>query len=213
MKHRTLLAVLLLAGCATGPLPESAAPAYCPAPPALPVNDQGLILLPPVVAGPGTDPDTFWANELEVSLAAPSRLAGRGPETAQALARLEYLANGFQHNLRWQTLPVSAQPQLRNGSLALRDSLGIARDAPAQDVVGALFATECLLRAGDRAGAARALARVARAPDALDLIAPPGGNAPPRLPGATVAAASVAAKAIRDRHRVPFFFTGLRVGL
>lgn len=202
----------LLAGCASGPLPQSATPGYCPTPPALPVNAQGLILLPPVVAGPGpaSDPDAFWANELESSLAAPSRLAGRGPETAQALARLEYLANGFQHNMRWQFLPFAAGPQLRAGSWALRDSLGIARDAPDQDVVGAFFATECYLRVGDRAGAQRALARVAQAPDALDLIAPPGVNAPPRVPGATVAAASVAAKAIRNNGRTPFMLGGLR---
>jgi hypothetical protein len=213
---RTLLgaacALAMLAGCATGPLPESATPAYCPSPPALPVNAQGLILLPPVVAGPGpaSDPDAFWANELETSLAEPWRLAGRGPETAQALARLEYLANGFQHNMRWQFLPFAAAPQLQSGSRAFRDSLGIARDAPDQDVVGALFATECLLRVGDRAGAERALARVAQAPDALDLIAPPGGNAAPRVPAATVAAASVAAKAIRNNGRTPLLFGARR---
>jgi hypothetical protein len=197
--------LLLLGACETTPPAESATPAYCPSPPALPVNAQGLIILPPALRQDTPDPDAAWAYALRETLAQPQRLAGRGAATAQGLAQLEYLTNSFNFNQRFRTLPVGAQPRQQVGSRAMRAWLGIAPATPDAEVVGALFATECALRANDRAAAAQALARVAQAPDALDIIAPPGG-APPALPRTTVAAASGAAWAIEDQERGPVRF-------
>jgi hypothetical protein len=189
-----------VAACAADQPPRvEVDPSYCPDVPAIPVNQQGLVLPPRTFSGVSSDWESVFAYNLEQSLSVPSRLAGRPADTARDLAQLELLANSFQRNLRFQTLPAISVVQMRQGSVALRDTMGVSPEVSSAQVAGALFATECLLRAGDPAAARSALARVAQAPDALDLIAPPGGQAPPRIPGATVVAASVAAKAIRSQ--------------
>lgn len=192
-------ALALLAGCAAdAPVQVRAAPAYCPAPPAIAVNAQGLVLPAEALrGGGGGDWETVFAYQLEHGLASPRTLAGRGPETAQQLARLEMLGNSFDRNLRFQRLPAFGLFSMREGRLALRDTLGVGPGIADAELAGALLATECALWAGDRVGARAALARVAQAPDALDLIDPPGGNSPPRIPVAVARAASSAAKAMR----------------
>jgi hypothetical protein len=216
MRKLAILPVLLaLAGCAADAVSVvETAPAYCPDPPAIPVNAQGLVLVPPVVRADAADWESDFAYGMQFALASPSRLAGRPAVTARQLAQLEMLNNSFQRNIRFQTLPAFGTLSMRQGSQALRDSLGIGPGVSDPEVIGALLATECALWAGDRARARAALARVAQAPDALDLIAPPGGYAPPRIPQATAAAAAQAAPAIRRQGDTDGRFLRLgRIGL
>jgi hypothetical protein len=193
-------AVLLagLAGCAADAVQVvETVPAYCPNPPAIPVNAQGLVLVPAAVRDNQVDWESTFAYRMQFQLASPARLAGKPAVTAQQLAQLEMLANSFQRNIRFQTLPAFGTLSMRQGSEALRQSLGIGPGVSDPQVIEALLKTECALWAGDRARARTTLAQVAQAPDALDLIAPPGGNAPPRIPNATASAAAQAAPAIR----------------
>jgi hypothetical protein len=204
MKRVLVLAVGLLAGACAADRPtivEGPSP-YCPAPPAIPVNAQGLVLPPGVLRAEANDWESTFAYRLQESLARPARLAGRGPQTAAALAQLEMLGNSFERNLRFQRVPGYGLFTMRQGRAAFRDTMGIPRETPDTAVVGALLATECALWANDRDAARRALGQVARAPDALDLIAPPGGNSPPRIPRDVVLAASNAVPAIRNLDRM-----------
>lgn len=207
-------ALALLAGCAAdAPVLVRAAPAYCPTPPAIAVNAQGLVLPAEALrGGGGGDWESVFAYQLEHGLASPRTLAGRGPETAQQLARLEMLGNSFERNLRFQRLPGFGLFSMRQGRVALRETLGVRPGVADAELAGALLGAECALWAGDRARAAALLRSVADAPDALDLIDPPGGNSPPRIPHATVLAASNAAKALRamDRPDSPFLRFGAR---
>jgi hypothetical protein len=200
-RARLGLALALLAGgCTSATLPESPTPAWCPVPPPLAVNREGLIQLPNELRQVTPDPESAWAYGVRDTLGRPALLAGRGAETAQGLARLEFLANSFTHNMRFLTSPGLAQPRMQQGRRALREWLGIPPTTPDAQVVGALFATECALRANDRAAAARALAQVAQAPDALEAIAPSSG-APPAIPAATQVAASSAVWAVQGNER------------
>jgi len=199
MKKLAILPILAaLAGCAADAVQVvETAPAYCPTPPSIPVNAQGLVLVPPVVRDNAVDWESTFAYRMQSSLASPARLAGKPAVTAQQLAQLEMLANSFQRNIRFQTLPTFGFLSMRQGSEALRQALGIGPGVSDVQVIEALLKTECALWAGDRARARTALAQVAQAPDALDLIAPTGGNSPPRIPRATALAAAQAATAIR----------------
>jgi hypothetical protein len=204
MKRVLVLAAALLAGACAADRPNivEGPPPYCPAPPAIPVNAQGLVLPPGVLRAEANDWESTFAYRLQETLARPGRLAGRAPQTAAALAQLEMLGNSFERNLRFQRVPGYGLFTMRQGRVAFRDTMGIPRETPDVQVVGALLAAECALWAGDREAARAALAQVAQAPDALDLIAPPGSNSPPRIPRDVVLAASNAVPAIRNLDRM-----------
>lgn len=188
----------LLAGCAADRVEVvETRPDYCPNPPAIPTTAQGVILPPRMITNNSPDWESTFAYKLEFSLASPATLAGKPAQTAQALAQLSMLANSFSRSLRFQTLPAFGYLSMQQGSAALRQTLGVGQGVSDPQLIGALLQTECALWAGDRAGARAALEQVAQAPDALDIIAPPGGNAVPRIPGAVAVAAANAAPAIR----------------
>jgi hypothetical protein len=190
---------LLLGGCAADRPPpvEERASAYCPSPPAIPVNAQGLVLPPPILRSNAVDWESLYAYGLEYSLASPRTLAGKGPQTARDLARLDMVGNSFDRNLRFQTLPPEGTLMVRTGVWSMRQWLGVAADVPDAQLVGVLLSTECALWEGNRGAARAALAKVASAPDALERIAPADGRRPP-VPTEVAAAASIAAKAIRS---------------
>ena len=191
---------LVLAGCAADRPPpvEERASAYCPTPPVVPVTAQGLVLPPPVLRGNAVDWESVYAYGLEHSLASPRTLAGKGPQTARDLARLDMVGNSFDRNLRFQTLAAEGTLMVRTGVWSMRQWLGVPPDVPDAQLVDALLATECALWEGNRAAARAALAKVAGAPDALERIAPADGSSPPPVPVEVAAAASIAAKAIRS---------------
>jgi len=191
---------LMLAACAADRPPpvEERASAYCPTPPVVPVNAQGLVLVPPILRSNTVDWESLYAYALEYSLASPRTLAGRAPQTARDLARLDLLGNSFERNQRFQTLAPEGTLMMRTGVWSMRQWLGVPADVSAAQLAGALLATECALWQGDRAAARAVLAKVASAPDALDRIAPADGRSPPPVPVEVAAAASIAAKAIRS---------------
>lgn len=192
-----LLAALVLAGCAADRVEVARVPsAYCPAPPPIPANAQGVLLPPAIVTANAPDWETVFAYQLRFSLAAPSTLAGKGPETAQALARLVMLGSSFAHSLRFQMLPGSAWLDMQQAMSTLRAMLGTGPGVSDGQLARALLAAECALWVGDRGGARSALAEVGSAADALDLIAPPGADTPPHIPRAIATAAASAAPAI-----------------
>ena len=200
------LAMLALAGCAADrppPVPEQVSP-YCPDPPAIPVNAQGVLLPPPILVAGAVDWETEFATQLQFTLAQPATLAGKWPETAQVLARLLMLGNGFARDFRFQTLPGFGTLSMQQGVQALRASLGIPASLSVAEVVGAFLRTECALWRRDRVAAQGALAQVASVPDALERIAPQS-NAAPQIPPATAAAAAQAIRAmqLQDQRRRP----------
>lgn len=201
MKQMLSALALSLAACAADRPPPVAerASAYCPNPPAVRVNAQGLVIPPPILSNAATDWESAFAYGLEHSLASPRTLAGKGPQTARELARLGMVGNSFARNQRFQTLAAQGTLTVRTGLWSMRQWLDVAPDLPDSQLVGALLATECALWAGDRRAAQRALAQAARAPDALDRIAPADDRSPPPVPVGVVAAASIAAKAIRSQ--------------
>lgn len=184
----------LLAACdADRPVAEPGPSAYCPTPPAIAVNAQGLAVPPAALRGEGADWESAFAYGLETWLGTPRRLAGRPAMTAQAYARLELLANSFERNERFRFANPSALFHLREARRAIRAALGIAADRPAAEVAAALFAAECAFWANDRAAAAAALAGIGAAAAAMDHLAPAGNAAPP-VPRAAVTAAGVVAR-------------------
>jgi len=200
------LAMLALAGCAADrppPVPERASP-YCPDPPVIPVNAQGVLLPPPILVGGAVDWETNFATQLQFSVAQPATLAGKWPETAQGLAQLVMLGNGFARDFRFQTLPAFGTLSMQQGVQALRASLGIPATLADAEVAGALLRTECALWRRDRVAAQGALAQVASVADALERIAPQS-NATPQIPTATAAAAAQAIRAmqLQEQRRRP----------
>lgn len=203
MRRAGLLAAaclaLLGAACDSDrPVAEPGPSAYCPAPPAILVNAQGLAVPPAALRGEGADWESAFAYGLETWLGTPRRLAGRPAMGAQAYARLELLANSFEANERFRFANPSALFHLRQARAAVRAALGIAPDRPPAEVAAALFAAECAFWADDRGAAALALGSIGGAAMAMDHLAPPGGAAPP-VPRAAVTAAGVVARATTMR--------------
>lgn len=207
MKQGVLaVAAVVLAACAADRPPPVATPipAYCPSPPAIPVNAQGVLLPPRLLVNNAVDWQTDFAYQLQFIVASPQTLAGKPADTAQLLAHLVMLGNGFARDFRFQTLPAFGTLSMQQGVQALRAGLGIPTAMSDAEVALALLRTECALRAGDRAAARSALALVASAPDALGRIAPEDGAAP-RIPTVTAAAASQAVRAmqLQEQRRRP----------
>jgi len=85
-------------------------------------------------------------------------LAGRPAEAALALARLEALQVEAADRRAWPSLAPGIAIALRTARDENRAALGIAASAAPEVVIRALGITAARLRAGDRAGAAAALA-------------------------------------------------------
>jgi hypothetical protein len=92
--------------------------------------------------------------------AEPSRVAGRPADAARAVAQLEWLAVALPADSRWIPATPMLFPRLLDARAGVRRSLGLAPAAPATATVPALMAAAAALDAGDRAGAAAALAPV-----------------------------------------------------
>jgi hypothetical protein len=84
-------------------------------------------------------------------------LADRPVEAAEALARLEYLAEALPRDPRYARLAEGTGRELALARGEARDALGVAETAPPGAVIAALAAAAARLRARDPAGAARAM--------------------------------------------------------
>lgn len=138
--RHALLALLALAAC--GPVPPELQPVTLP-PSALP---QG--------AG---DPARGAIISSSYVFGQPSSVAGNPAAAAQALAQLEFLTVELNGG-RWHGLDGLVVPMLRQGRAEARSAFGLDPAATPQRATDALFGTAAALRAGDRAGAAAALA-------------------------------------------------------
>lgn len=84
-------------------------------------------------------------------------LEGRPAEAAAAMARLEYVADALPADPRYRRLAEGTGRELALARSELRDALGVAEAASPRQVIDALLLAATRLRAGDAAGAARAL--------------------------------------------------------
>ncbi len=129
----------------------------------------------------------------------PSTVAGNPAAAAEALGQLEFLAVELVVGARWQGGFDPLVPHMmRLGRAEARAAMGVRPDAAPQAAVDAWYAAAAALAAGERAGAARALAAVAPDPAAtLGRLA-----ALPNLPAAAraTARANIALSA-RDSDR------------
>ncbi|MBD0272689.1 MAG: hypothetical protein ICV73_12265 [Acetobacteraceae bacterium] len=88
---------------------------------------------------------------------APARLAGRPDEAARAVANYEHLAVEIPTGPRWVGFSPLVGLELRRGLEEVRNAVGVAPEAPPQQVVDALYAAARTLRAGDTEAARRVL--------------------------------------------------------
>lgn len=136
-----LLAAVVVAACT--PLPDR--------PP------QGEVTMPPGATQTARDPMRVAITEAAYAFASPEHLEGRPAEAARAVAQYEFLAAELPYSGRWRGMGGIVGPNLVVGLEELRSTVGIAPDAPAQQVVDSLLTASAALQAGDRAAAERAL--------------------------------------------------------
>lgn len=163
--------------------------AACGSLPETPPAQRDAFLPPPkfVFATPSaSDPvmtSVMWASSYLAD--PPARLRGQPALAAQVAAQYEFAAVALTEP-RFVGYSPLMQLRMAEGRVALRESLGIAQDAPSALVVGQLTALADALGRGDTAGAeAAAAARpfVRPAPTVLATLA-----AMPRVPAAGTAA-------------------------
>lgn len=116
----------------------------------------------------------------------PTALHGRPDAAARAVMALEHIAVAVPNDQMYRAFNPLVGVQLGQGRDEVRGLLGLVPGAAPQAVINALFAASEALRAGDRAGAARALPREV-APDAARTLA-----ALDALPAAPIAARATA---------------------
>lgn len=129
---------LLVAGCAVTPPPDTAR---------VPANSFGQ----------SADPAIGAINLAAWAFASAKRTAGRPIDAARAVAALDFMAGELSSNPRFDYVSPIPQQQMLQARVAVRQSLGIAADAPSQAVVDGLLRAADALSAGDRAAAQQAL--------------------------------------------------------
>lgn len=132
------------------------------------------------------DPTRGAILEASAAFARPSALHGRPDAAARAVMALEHIAVTVPQDQMYRAFSPLVSLELPRGRDEVRGLLGIAPGAAPQAVIDALFAVSAALRAGDRAGAARALPPEI-APDASRTLA-----ALDALPAAPLAALATA---------------------
>ena len=159
--------------------------------PAGPRPQHGFVSLPSdAVQGAGDPTRTAILNAAYV-FGSPASLNGRPAEAARAVAQLEYLASEIPSGARWREFDPTVGLALQGARQEARAALGIAREAPTQAVVDALFATSRALGAGDGWAAQRLLAPPAfpNGPRTLERL-----SSLPPLPAANRATSRAAAE-------------------
>jgi hypothetical protein len=176
MRHALVVAIAVaLAACAQ---PQSVVPATGPG-----------ILQPPTLAFPAStigDPvrtSVLWAAAYLAD--PPSRLAGNPALAAQVAAQYEHATVGLRE-LRFTGYSPLMQIRMDQGRTALRESLGIAADAPPELVIDQLSQIAVALRRGDAAAAERLASSPVFARPAPEVLATLA--AMPRVPAAGIAA-------------------------
>lgn len=139
-----LAAVLLMAACT--PIPDR--------PP------QGAVTMPADATPAVRDPMRAAITEAAFAFQSPGNLAGQPADAARAVAQYEFITAELPYTPRWRDQGGGggvSGPALMAALPELRNAVGIAPNAPAQQVVDSLFAAIRALQAGDRPAAERAL--------------------------------------------------------
>jgi hypothetical protein len=131
----SMLCAALLSGCAV--TPPSAEPP----------------ILPPDVFGVYQDNDVGALNLASSAFAAPRRILGDPIDAARAVIAVEYMADELRRNPRWIGISAASTFGMVRARTDTRRVLGIAPDAPPQQVVNALLRFIVALEAGDQAAA------------------------------------------------------------
>ncbi|MCU0985709.1 MAG: hypothetical protein MUC89_12320 [Acetobacteraceae bacterium] len=175
MRISLVLATLGLAACTQTPgTPPAQGVAYLPPP----QFEFGVPLTSDPVLTSVMSASSYLADP-------PSRLAGNPALAAQVAAQYEYATVALREP-RFIGYSPLMQLRMDSGRLALRESLGIAPDAPPDLVVGQLTRLAGALGRGDTAGAEAAASGplfVKPAPVVLATF-----SAMPRVPAASIAA-------------------------
>jgi hypothetical protein len=150
---RLVLAIPLLAACTATVPPQEAA--------RLPVD---------AVEGAG-DPTRAAIFSSAYVFSTPRSIAGRPDLGARAAAQVEHLATAIPQGPRWVEFDPQVAQELVGARKEMRAALGIAPEAPPQQVVDALFAASRAWRAGDATGAEKALSTPNFADPSRTLIA------------------------------------------
>ncbi|MFN6953863.1 MAG: hypothetical protein ACK4PG_03605 [Acetobacteraceae bacterium] len=116
------------------------------------------------------DPTRGAILQASAAFARPSALHGRPDAAARAVMALEHIAVAVPQDQMYRGFSPLVSLELPRGRDEVRGLVGIAPAAEPQAVIDALSAASEALRAGDRAGAARALPRDV-APDAARTLA------------------------------------------
>jgi hypothetical protein len=176
MRHAILaLATLGLAACAQ---PQSVVP-----------EPRAGYLQPPTLVFPAStigDPvrtSVQWASAYLAD--PPGRLGGNPALAAQVAAQYEHATVGLRE-LRFSGYSPLMQIRMDQGRTALRESLGIAADAPPELVIDQLSQLAVALRRGDTVAAERIASSPAFAKPSATVLATL--SAMPRIPAAGVAA-------------------------
>jgi hypothetical protein len=139
-----LAAMLLMAACT--PIPDR--------PP------HGPVTMPADATPIARDPMRTAITEAAFAFQSSGNLAGRPADAARAVAQYEFITAELPYTPRWRDQGGGggvSGPALMAALPELRGTVGIAPNAPAQQVVDSLFAAARALRAGDRAAAERVL--------------------------------------------------------
>ena len=112
--------------------------------------------LPPGVFGP-LDQDVQATQYAQYAFSDPARTYGNPVAGAQAVLAMDYIAGQLNTSPRWANIGAVAQQQLLAGRAQTRAAVGIAANAPSQQVVNSLVAARNDLASGDQAAAAHDL--------------------------------------------------------
>jgi hypothetical protein len=143
---------------------------------------------PPPVGLVGAVGDPLRAAVDAAALAFADRgtgLAGRPAEAAEAIARLEFVAQTLPADPRYARLAEGLGRDLALAQDEARDALGVMASAPSPAVQRALLAAAARLRAGERAAAGAALTMPIFRPGGIDSVVRLGTLGP--LPQAALA--------------------------
>ncbi len=130
---------VFVAGCQLAPPPDTARPATA-------------------AFGSNGDNDVSAINISSWAFSRPSNTLGRPIDAARAVAAVDYLAGELSTSPRWDFMSPITKIQMLQARVEVRQAVGIAPNAPSQQVITALLGVAVALDAHDQPAALRDLA-------------------------------------------------------
>ena len=156
-KFARFAAIALLAGALAG----------CGALPSPP----NTAAVPPGAFGTNADNDTAALGFAADAFSDPARTYGRPVDAARAAAAVDYMAGEINTSPRWQQISPTTQMEMLQARVILRQTLGIAPNAPSTLVVAGLLHGAQALLEGDTAQARQFLGPPIFPPDTIERLA------------------------------------------